>query len=102
MSAESIVKKWASCHHSLAFGYGGEDGHELRSQGFNENYACEHPEVVTSGQHKITGLYEDGKTTQVAVLHGTGHVEDPTVIKTLEASCMNCPYYLKNRSPWEK
>lgn len=99
---ENIVEKWAGCRHSLAFGLfaGDEAGYALREEGYNENYGCEHPQIVKSGQHSIISFPEGGGITKAAVLHGIGKFDDPEVITALNKACANCPIYEKGPAKW--
>jgi len=95
---ENIVEKWASCRHSLAFGLyaGDEAGYALREEGYNENYGCEHPQIVDNGQYSVTSFPEEGQITRAAVLHEIGKFDDPEVIEALNKACASCPLYEKN------
>lgn len=95
---ENILEKWASCGHSLAFGLfvGDEAGYALREEGYNENYGCEHPEIVDSNRFPVTSFLEAGKITKAARLHGTGKFDNPEVIEALNQTCANCLLYEKN------
>lgn len=94
---ENSVEKWASCRHSLAFGLFARDeaGYALREGGYNENYGCEHPEIVRSNRFQVIPFPEGKKITKAAVLHGIGKFDDQEVIETLNQTCVNCPLYEK-------
>src|SRR3972149_2715004 len=100
MNKENIVEKWASCKHSLAFGLvaGDEAGYALREEGYNENYGCEHSQIVDSNQYPVTSFPEGGGITRAAVLHGIGKFDDPEVIEALKRACGSCVFYQKNPS----
>jgi len=95
---ENSVEKWAGCKHSLSFGLfaGDEAGYALKEEGFNENYGCEHPEIVGSGRFAITSFPEAGKITKAAQLYGIGKFDDPKVIEALTLTCSECPLYEKS------
>ncbi|MEK9200765.1 MAG: hypothetical protein AAB909_02190 [Patescibacteria group bacterium] len=86
----SVVQKWASCENALDFGYGGEDGYALGELGYNENYGCDRPEIVSSNNYDRVKL-AGGEV--VARLFGTGRPIDPEVTTALEKSCGECRYY---------
>ncbi len=90
----SVVKKWASCTHSVAYGFGGEDGYALREKGYNENYGCLQPDVIDDTAEKGS-FSEDDRWISVAVLHGIGRFDDLEVIEALTETCGGCKYYQK-------
>ncbi|TSC85426.1 MAG: hypothetical protein G01um101416_854, partial [Microgenomates group bacterium Gr01-1014_16] len=68
----------------------GEDGYALKEEGYNENYACENPQVVQSGQYPTTFV-----SGLLAKLHDIGKYNDPEVTASLSTSCGNCQHYRK-------
>lgn len=88
-----IVTRWAGCAHSVVFGYGGEDGYELKQDGYNENYGCEHPEIIRSGRFSVAKFSDGEVWSGAAVLYGLGKYNDPEVIAALILSCANCTLF---------
>ncbi|HWA52363.1 MAG TPA: hypothetical protein VG895_04910 [Patescibacteria group bacterium] len=93
---ENPVEIWRECRNSCSFGLFANDeaGYALAEEGYNENYGCEHSEIVKSGKYKNMEFMEtNGSFTEAAILHGFGKDTDEKTINDLKNSCANCKYF---------
>lgn len=87
-----MYEKYERCRFSVRLMFPGEDGRELREEGFLDDHGCEHPIVIETSSE--TSVFIDGRELRpVAILCGFGKRDDPEVVKALTRVCGNCRFF---------